>query len=145
MKTIKPEWQTEADAFRRDYADRGCTCFLSPPCDFCLHPGNPANLAETEEAWEESLGDADYVIDSLGELLDVLGGPCDGMQSLVKRIDGKLPALYEFQVGQYRYLYKTCVVRHPSLPNFHILVYKDLVKDNAKFNALFNERYKGKI
>jgi len=30
----------------------GCSCHISPPCGFCLHPGNPSNLEETPEAWE---------------------------------------------------------------------------------------------
>ena len=31
----------------------GCTCFLSPPCSFCTHPGNPLCLEENDEAWED--------------------------------------------------------------------------------------------
>lgn len=33
------------------HGDRGCTCFVSPPCGSCLHPGNPVNLDCTDEAW----------------------------------------------------------------------------------------------
>lgn len=81
----------------------------------------------------------------LGEILDVLGGPCDGMQTVVRPVDEKLPPYWELMVGQYKYLYRTCEVRHPSMPSFYVLVYNDIVKDNDKFNAIFNERYKGKI
>ena len=38
--------------FERDMADRGCTCFISPPCGFCTHEGNPINLEETDDVWE---------------------------------------------------------------------------------------------
>ena len=29
----------------------GCSCHINPPCNYCLHPGNPHNLEETPEAW----------------------------------------------------------------------------------------------
>lgn len=29
--------------------DRGCQCHLNPPCSHCVHPGNPANIAEMSE------------------------------------------------------------------------------------------------
>ena len=32
-------------------ADRGCTCWRSPPCSRCTHPGNPA-CVDAIEAWE---------------------------------------------------------------------------------------------
>lgn len=51
-RQLKPDWQVEADDFELSYLDRGCTCFLSPPCSYCVHPGNPLNLEENEEAWE---------------------------------------------------------------------------------------------
>lgn len=28
-----------------------CNCFISPPCCFCVHPGNPVNQEETDECW----------------------------------------------------------------------------------------------
>lgn len=34
------------------YDSQGCTFFISPPCSFCLHPGNPRNLLENDAAWE---------------------------------------------------------------------------------------------
>ncbi|WP_067097860.1 hypothetical protein [Marinomonas atlantica] len=51
-RQLKPDWQDEADDFDITFRDQGCTCFLAPPCSYCLHPGNPLNLEETEEAWE---------------------------------------------------------------------------------------------
>lgn len=53
MRELKPEYQELADDYRREHSDRGCTCFLSPPCNSCIHPGNPENLAEDEDAWVE--------------------------------------------------------------------------------------------
>ena len=31
----------------------GCSCHLCAPCGVCTHPGNPVNLAESEDLWEE--------------------------------------------------------------------------------------------
>lgn len=33
----------------------GCTCFISPPCNYCTHPGHPISLAESPELWESEL------------------------------------------------------------------------------------------
>lgn len=52
-RQLKPDWQDEADDFELSFKDQGCTCFLAPPCSYCLHPGNPLNLEGTEEAWEK--------------------------------------------------------------------------------------------
>jgi len=30
-----------------------CSCHISPPCGSCLHEGNPANLENTDDAWEK--------------------------------------------------------------------------------------------
>ena len=38
--------------FINEYRDAGCTCFIFPPCGFCLHEGNPINQEETPECWE---------------------------------------------------------------------------------------------
>lgn len=39
------------------YDDSGCTCFNSPPCGWCTHPGNPRNLIEDEHAWKMPVSD----------------------------------------------------------------------------------------
>lgn len=46
-----------AEADRHDFEaeygrDGNCFCHLSPPCDSCLHPGNPLQQAEDETCWE---------------------------------------------------------------------------------------------
>lgn len=45
-----------AQAFRDEFdatvKHQGCSCHISPPCNFCLHPGNPVNLEACDEAWE---------------------------------------------------------------------------------------------
>lgn len=47
-------WAKEAEwAFNQNFGDAGCTCFISPPCSFCTHEGNPRNLEETPDAWGE--------------------------------------------------------------------------------------------
>lgn len=30
----------------------GCTCFLSPPCNSCIHEGHPICLENNDDAWE---------------------------------------------------------------------------------------------
>lgn len=53
-RVLKPEWQDLADEFQ-SYEDihGGCSCFINPPCSWCTHEGNPLNLEEAEEAWED--------------------------------------------------------------------------------------------
>jgi hypothetical protein len=34
------------------YRMGGCTCFISPPCGYCTHPGNPLNQEEDNSCWE---------------------------------------------------------------------------------------------
>lgn len=53
VRVLKKEYEEVADEFFFTYYGRGCTCFLSPPCSYCTHEGNPANLEECDEAWEE--------------------------------------------------------------------------------------------
>lgn len=52
---LKPEYQEVADEFWFTYRGEGCRCFISPPCSYCTHEGNPANLEETDDAWESEL------------------------------------------------------------------------------------------
>lgn len=54
---LKREWQAVADDFMEIYWDSGCTCFLSPPCGYCTHEGNPNNLEECEDVWAKSPAD----------------------------------------------------------------------------------------
>lgn len=54
---LKREWQVVADDFMEIYGDSGCTCFLSPPCGYCTHEGNPNNLEESDDAWAKSPAD----------------------------------------------------------------------------------------
>ncbi len=48
---LTPEAEDERADFSAEYEDRGCTCFISPPCGYCTHPGNPANQEEDESCW----------------------------------------------------------------------------------------------
>ena len=42
-------WAEEAYA---DW-DGDCSCHLSPPCNSCLHEGNPEQLENNDDAWEK--------------------------------------------------------------------------------------------
>jgi hypothetical protein len=35
--------------FQVEYGDRGCTCFISPPCSHCTHEGNPLCLENSTD------------------------------------------------------------------------------------------------
>lgn len=66
VKQLTEAAQYDRDEFNaRDHeygvslADRGCICFTGcAPCSFCMHPGNPMNQAEDDDAWEEVFDDA---------------------------------------------------------------------------------------
>jgi hypothetical protein len=48
---LTPESQADRDEFEEiDF--NGCSCFISPPCSFCTHPGNPQNQDDFDECWE---------------------------------------------------------------------------------------------
>lgn len=51
MRRLKPEYQDLLDAFNK--ADSQCSCHQHPPCGHCTDEGNPLNLEEDDEAWEE--------------------------------------------------------------------------------------------
>lgn len=53
MKVLTKEAEDERAEFEAQFGDRGCTCFISPPCAFCTHPGNPLNQNEDDTAWED--------------------------------------------------------------------------------------------
>ena len=50
-RILTPEAQTDRDDFDREYRNRGCSCCISPPCNHCIHPGNPANQEEEDSCW----------------------------------------------------------------------------------------------
>jgi hypothetical protein len=47
-------WAVDAsmDFFRR-HGDGNCSCHINAPCGSCTHEGNPRNLENTPEAWDE--------------------------------------------------------------------------------------------
>lgn len=53
-RTLTPEAGQERDHFMDRYGDDCCSCHLTPPCGYCLHPGNPNNQAEDDACWVEA-------------------------------------------------------------------------------------------
>lgn len=51
MRELTPEAQADRDDFSDEYRRSCCSCHLSPPCGYCLHPDNPDNQAECDECW----------------------------------------------------------------------------------------------
>lgn len=49
---LTAEAEAEYMEFIGTLSNAGCRCYISPPCNHCLHPGNPDNLAESDDAWE---------------------------------------------------------------------------------------------
>lgn len=47
-RELTDEAQSDRDDFEREYAFSGCSCFISPPCGWCTHPGNPHNQEDDE-------------------------------------------------------------------------------------------------
>lgn len=44
------------EEFRRLFGSEGnCSCHISPPCNSCIHHGNPINMDEDDSAWEPDL------------------------------------------------------------------------------------------
>jgi hypothetical protein len=52
MRILTKEAQEDRDEFNLRYANIGCTCFLSPSCSHCTHPGNPL-CQEDDSCWED--------------------------------------------------------------------------------------------
>ena len=51
-RVLTPEAEAERDQFEAEYGHGGnCSCHISPPCNSCLHPGNPINQEADETAW----------------------------------------------------------------------------------------------
>lgn len=50
-RELTPEAQSDRDDFQREHRQSGCTCCISPPCNACIHPGNPANQDEDDSCW----------------------------------------------------------------------------------------------
>lgn len=49
--------EADREDFEAEYGVRGnCSCFISPPCSSCMHPGNPLNQDEDDDCWEPEDG-----------------------------------------------------------------------------------------
>ncbi len=55
MKRLTEQAEADRTDFISTHGSGGnCSCHISPPCDSCLHPGNPLNQDENPQAWEEA-------------------------------------------------------------------------------------------
>lgn len=53
-KRLTPEYEELKERWESYHQEWGCRCwYVQAPCSSCLHEGNPINLEETPEAWEE--------------------------------------------------------------------------------------------
>ena len=51
-RKLTDDAQLDRDDFYNSFENyRECTCFISPPCSWCVHPGNPHNQEEDDECW----------------------------------------------------------------------------------------------
>lgn len=50
-RVLTADAEADRDSFMDNFGDGGCTCFISPPCGYCTHPGNPRNQEEDESCW----------------------------------------------------------------------------------------------
>jgi hypothetical protein len=53
MRVLNKLGQDLEDEFAAEMSDSCCSCHISPPCSYCIHPGNPANLEESDDCWDE--------------------------------------------------------------------------------------------
>lgn len=52
MRILTAEGQALAKQYKKETI--GCSCHICPPCGDCTHPGNPLNLEESDDLWEEA-------------------------------------------------------------------------------------------
>ena len=50
---LTPEGELLEAQFKSIFRWGGCSCFISPSCGYCTHPGNPLNLEGDPEVWME--------------------------------------------------------------------------------------------
>lgn len=53
MKVLNALGESLYETFRAEAKWYGCSCHTSPPCSYCTHEGNPANLEHQDDVWEE--------------------------------------------------------------------------------------------
>lgn len=60
---LTAEAENDSADFEREYGSiNGCRCHLCPPCSYCTHPGNPANLEEDDSAWEPDPEEDNHIV-----------------------------------------------------------------------------------
>ena len=69
-RSLKPEYFSLLEDFRAKHDGRCCSCHIHPPCSWCTDPGNPLNLIEDDDAWENELIAAVREIKEFGQVFD---------------------------------------------------------------------------
>lgn len=55
MRQLNQAGEDAVAEFEDIYMNRTCRCFISPPCSYCTHEGNPINVEETPEYWDDDV------------------------------------------------------------------------------------------
>jgi hypothetical protein len=53
MRVLTADAEYDRANFHYLYGEGNCSCHINPPCNSCLHPGNPLNQEEDENCWVE--------------------------------------------------------------------------------------------
>ena len=97
-RILTPEAQADRDAFIAEYGrDGNCSCHISPPCNSCLHPGNPLQQDEVESCWMAAGDSEGGETDAPAPMIVAMtlsGGPTDPLDDIrhVLSLPDDLPA-----------------------------------------------------
>jgi hypothetical protein len=50
-RVLTDKAQKDRDDFHNKYDEGNCSCHINPPCNSCIHPGNPINQEEDDECF----------------------------------------------------------------------------------------------
>ena len=145
-KILTESAQNDRDNFDYSIRDQGCTCFISAPCMYCTHPGNPYNQNDDESCWEDYIDNTCKFFTNQHVLIrrrnSVQKGIIEKRSSVdpykysVVMQDGSVEEFHESKLVLSNFLTSTLhptqeVIRH-SVEELHHMV--DFVKKGGRFN-----------